>query len=331
MSNNIVQRWFKKNPDLVILPFIGVFVVGLMIVLTGGKFLNGLNLRSMAFQLPELGLFAMAQMLALLASGINLSIISSANLTGVVMAVVLTTWSGPDATGGAAAVAIVGTLFIGLVCATVLGLLNGLLIAYVGVSPVLTTLGTMIFYEGITTAITKGYVISKFPEGFLVIGNGTLLGIPISLILLGVCALLVGVILQYTPFGVRLRMLGSNVTASEFSCINVKAVLLRTYTLSGVLAGLSGIVMISRFNSANVGYGASYLLLTILISVLGGVSPMGGFGKVGGVVLALLILQFLSSGLNLLGISAYITVAFWGVTMVLVIAYRYFSLRKYRR
>jgi simple sugar transport system permease protein len=134
----------------------------------------------------------------------------------------------------------------------------------------------------------------------------------------------VAVILGYTPFGVRLYMVGSNVTASTFSCIPIKTVIVQTYVVSGLLSGLAGIVMISRFNSANVGYGSSYLLLTILISVLGGVSPSGGFGKVVGVVLALLILQFLSSGLNLLGMSAFITVAFWGITLILVIAYRHF-------
>lgn len=324
MSNNLFRRWFQKNPDLAILPFLGVFVVGSMIILTGGKFLTGVSLRSMAFQLPEIGLFALAMMFALLTNGINLSIISSANLTGVVMAVLLTTWSNPDATGGAAFFAIVGVVLIGLLCAFVLGLLNGVLIAYVGVSPVLATLGTMILYEGITTAITKGYVISKFPAGFLIIGNGDILGVPVSLLILGVCAFLVAVILGYTPFGVRLYMVGSNVTASTFSCIPIKTVIVQTYVVSGLLSGLAGIVMISRFNSANVGYGSSYLLLTILISVLGGVSPSGGFGKVVGVVLALLILQFLSSGLNLLGMSAFITVAFWGITLILVIAYRHF-------
>jgi ribose/xylose/arabinose/galactoside ABC-type transport system permease subunit len=331
MSTNILRKWSQKNPDIAILPVVGIGVMGLMILLTRGQFLTGINLRSMAFQLPEIGLFALAMMPSLLTSGINLSIVSSANLTGVIMAVILTSWISPEATGITAMFVVFVALCIGLLVAIALGALNGVLIAYVGVSPVLTTLGTMIFYEGITTSITKGYVISKFPGGFLIIGNGTLLGVPISLILLGLCALFMGVILEYTPFGVRLRMLGSNVTASEFSCIDVKQVLLRAYVLSGVLAGLAGIVMISRFNSANVGYGASYLLLTILICVLGGVSPLGGFGKVGGVVMALLILQFLSSGLNLLGISAFITVAFWGITLILVIAYRFFTLRKYHR
>ncbi|PID56274.1 sugar ABC transporter permease [candidate division KSB3 bacterium] len=330
-TNNIFRKWFQNNPDLAILPFLGLGVTVFMILLTGGQFLTGINLRSMAFQLPELGLFSLAMMPSLLTNGINLSIVSSANLTGVIMAVILTSWASPETSGLRAGVVILAAICIGLLVAVLSGAINGLLIAYVGVSPVLTTLGTMIFYEGLTTAITRGYVISKFPAAFLTIGNGTLTGIPISLILLGGCALLMAVILEYTPFGLRLRMLGSNVIAAEFSCIDVKKALLSTYMLSGVLSGLAGIVMISRFNSANVGYGASYLLLTILICVLGGVSPTGGFGKVGGVVLALLILQFLSSGLNLLGMSSFITIAFWGITLVLVIAYRFFTLRKFQR
>ena len=331
MSTNIFRKWFQNNPDLAILPFLGIGVMALMILLTSGQFLTGINLRSMAFQLPELGLFSLAMMPSLLTNGINLSIVSSANLSGVIMAVILTSWSTPEATGFSAGLVMLAALCIGLIVSIALGALNGALIAYVGVSPVLTTLGTMIFYEGLTTAITQGYVISKFPTVFLTIGNGTFLGIPISLILLGLCALCMGIMLEYTPFGVRLRMLGSNITASEFSCIDVKQVILRAYVFSGVLSGLAGLVMISRFNSANVGYGASYLLLTILICVLGGVSPTGGFGKVGGVIMALLILQFLSSGLNLLGISSFITIAFWGITLILVIAYRFFTLRKFQR
>ncbi|PIE35408.1 sugar ABC transporter permease [candidate division KSB3 bacterium] len=331
MSTNIVRKWFQNNPDLAILPFLGIVVMGFMILLTGGQFLTGINLRSMAFQLPEIGLFSLAMMPSLLTNGINLSIVSSANLTGVIMAVILTSWISPESNGISALFVVLVAVVAGLFVSMVSGAINGALIAYVGVSSVLTTLGTMIFYEGLTTAITKGYVISKFPEGFLSIGNGSLFGIPISLLLLVLCALFMGGILEYTPFGVRLRMLGSNVTASEFSCIDVKQVILRSYVLSGVLSGLAGIVMISRFNSANVGYGASYLLLTILICVLGGVSPTGGFGKVGGVIMALLILQFLSSGLNLLGISSFITIAFWGITLILVLAYRFFTLRKYHR
>ena len=100
----------------------------------------------------------------------------------------------------------------------------------------------------------------------------------------------------------------------------VKSLLIKTYVLSGLLTGIASIIMISRFNSANAGYGASYLLVTVLLGVLGGVNPAGGFGKVSGLVLALIILQIISSGLNLLKVSTFVTLSLWGMILILVMA-----------
>ena len=118
-------------------------------------------------------------------------------------------------------------------------------------------------------------------------------------------------------------MMGSNEKATLFSGIQTKKVLLKIYALSGFLCGISAIIMISRFNSANAAYASSYLLVTILASVLGGVNPDGGFGKVLGLVLSLVVLQVISSGLNLLGFSAHLTIALWGVILIVVISLRH--------
>ena len=98
---------------------------------------------------------------------------------------------------------------------------------------------------------------------------------------------------------------------------------MRTYLISGLYSGLAAIIMISRFNSAKADYGESYLLLTVLVSVLGGVSAAGGFGKVSGLVLALAILQIISSGLNLMGVNTFLTVALWGIVLILVMVIQY--------
>ena len=90
--------------------------------------------------------------------------------------------------------------------------------------------------------------------------------------------------------------------------------------LSSLLAGVAALVMMSRFNSANASYGESYLLVTILAAVLGGIDPFGGFGKVGGLVLALIILQVISSAFNLLGLSQFLTLAIWGALLIAVTA-----------
>ena len=133
-------------------------------------------------------------------------------------------------------------------------------------------------------------------------------------------------LLNRTPFGNAVYMLGSNPDATRYSGVRTRRVTMKIYILSSLLAGVAALVMMSRFNSANASYGESYLLVTILAAVLGGIDPFGGFGKVGGLVLALIILQVISSAFNLLGLSQFLTLAIWGglliATSVFALLYR---------
>ena len=330
LSNKLTGR-VRKNLDIVILLAAFIIIIILMTLFSGGRFLQISSLSSMAYQLPELGLLSLAMLVAMITGGINLSIISSANFTGVVMAIMMTKLIPLDSGTGYTLLLLVLILLVGLLFSMVLGLFNGILIAYVEISPILTTLGTMIFFEGLTLAITKGFVISGFPEMFLVVGNGSVLGIPIPFYIFSVFAVILFFILGRRPFGNYLYMIGSNQQATEYSGINVKMVIVKTYVLSSLYTGLAAVIMMSRFNSANARYGASYLLMTVLIIILGGTNPDGGFGKLTGVIIALFTLQALSSGFNLLGVSSFITVGLWGVLLVLVIYYREFMITKQNR
>jgi simple sugar transport system permease protein len=113
-------------------------------------------------------------------------------------------------------------------------------------------------------------------------------------------------------------MLGTNPLATRFAGINDVAVTIRTYLISGMFAAAAGLVIMSRANSAKADYGSSYLLLSILICVLGGINPYGGFGRVAGLVLAVLSLQFLSSGLNMLQVSNFAKELIWGGLLLVV-------------
>lgn len=289
-----------------------------MSILTPSKFLSGGSIQSMALQMPELGLFSLAMMITLLSGGLNLSVITTANLSSLMGALILTRIYTPEMAGGSAAAVIVFAVVAIIGTALVLGLLNGFLIAIVGVSPILATLGTMTLFDGIAIAITKGYVISDFPWGYQFFGTGTIGGVPFALLLFAVCAFFIALLLNRKPFGFATYMLGSNEKATKFSGINVRRMILKTYLLSGLLSGIAAVVMSARFNSANAGYGSSYLLITVLIAVLGGVDPFGGFGKVSGMIMALVILQIISSGLNLLGVTAFVTLSLWGIILLLV-------------
>jgi simple sugar transport system permease protein len=278
-------------------------LTGLFSLILPGQFFRTANLQSIAFQVPELGLLSIAMMIPMLSGGINLAIIATANLAGILTAYILTRFIPAGAVGAVPVLVIVIALAVGLALSFLMGLLNGWIIAYLGVSPILATLGTMTLIEGINMASTKGYVISGLPEPVLFIGNGVVAGIPVPILIFAAGAFLVALLLRRTPLGVSIYLMGSNEKATLFSGIDIRRVILKIYSLSGLLCG----------------YASSYLLVTILAAVLGGVDPFGGFGKILGLLLALLILQVISSGLNLLGMSAHLTIALWGGILIFVL------------
>lgn len=292
-----------------------VLVFGLLL---GDRLFDPTSLRSMAFQLPELGILSLAMMVALLSGGLDLSIIATANLVALAMAFVFSFV--PAEPGVAWAMWQLLALGAGIALALVIGAVNGAIIAYLGVSPILTTLGAMTLIKGISIGVTRGGILSGFPEPILFIGNGTVFGVPVVMLIFVVAAFILSIVLRSTPFGQTLNMLGSNEAATRYSGIDTRRTIVSVYMISSLLAAIAGIVMMARFNSANAAYGESYLLVTILAAVLGGVSPSGGFGKVGGLVLALVILQLISTSFNLLDFSQFLTLAIWGGILIAVAA-----------
>lgn len=315
MSNNKFKISMNENFTLFVILILLVITFSIMLP---GQFFSLGNFQSMTFQLPELGILTLAMMITMITGGINLSIIASANLSGIIMAMIIKNLisEAPSSieTFGIVALAIV----IGLAISVVIGFVNGFIISFFGVSAILATLGTSTLLEGIALVVTKGYVISGFPKGLLAIGNESIVGIPIPLIIFIVVAILVGIVLNKSKLGLSTYMMGSNIKATKFSGINVDKATIKVYMLSGLLSGVASIIMLARFNSAKAGYGSSYLLATVLISVLGGINPNGGFGKVSGVVLGIVLLQVISSGLNLLGMSQFLSMALWGILLLAV-------------
>jgi simple sugar transport system permease protein len=187
--------------------------------------------------------------------------------------------------------------------------------------------------DGISIYLTRGKVIAGLPESFQWIGNGTVAGIPVPFIILVVIAVIIGIVLTRTAFGISAYMIGSNLEATRYSGINTKRVLIGVYTLSSVLCFVTACLIMARFNSASPAYAQSYLLITILAAVLGGIDPFGGFGRIAGLMMALMVLQVISSGFNLLGLNQYLTLAIWGVTLIAVMTVKflvlpYFSARR---
>ena len=278
------------------------------------------TLQSFMYQLPLLGLLSLAMVVPLISGGLNLAIIATANQSALLMAWMMKVLLPADAGGLAVLLVILAALLAGFALCLVIGLLTGALVAYTGVHPILVTLGTKSLIDGISIYLTRGTVISGFPAAFAATGNATLLGMPVVFLLFVLAALALAVLLERTAFGITVAMCGSNIEATRFSAVDTKRTLVGVYLASSLLCFLAAIVMLASFNSASADFAQSYLLVTILAAVLGGVDPFGGFGKVWGLVLALAILQVISSGFNQMGLSNYLTVAIWGLVLIAVVA-----------
>lgn len=297
---------------------IAVFVFGLMAVLSPDRFLSSQNLTSMAFQFPEFAILALAMTIAMMTGGIDLSVVGVANLSAVTAAIILTQFSDAEMTASQSAIWLAIAIAAALCIGAIAGLINGSLVAFFGLPPILATLGSGLVFTGFAIAMTGGSAIMGFPDTVALIGNATLLSVPVPLILFALLAIVLHLILTRTAFGLRVTMYGANPLAALYAAIDINRMLLKVYVIAGMFSSVAGLIIMSRANSAKADYGSSYLLLAVLIAVLGGVNPYGGYGRVIGVVLAVLSMQFLSSGLNMLQVSNFARELIWGTLLIVV-------------
>lgn len=299
---------------------INIAVLAAGATFAGAHFMDSYNLQSMAAQVPELGLLALGVTLAMISGngGIDLSGIALANLTGIVAFLLARQLIPVDE-----APLLFSWVFAGLaLCVGLIGgLINGVMIAYARLTPLIATLGTQLVFTGFAVFLTNGSAITLgYIEPLDNFGNMPILSIPMCFALFLAIAALLSFVLKYTPFGVKLRLLGSNSKAARYGGINETRMLLITYTICGVLASVAGIIIAARNSSVKWDYGGSYVLIAILIAVLGGVKPEGGYGKVLCVLLAATALQILSSLFNFMDISNFFRDLAWGVLLLVLLA-----------
>lgn len=304
-----------------------IAIVLFFAIIKTGSFLNLRVWQSMAIQFPEFGLLALGVMLTMMTGGIDLSVVGIANMTSIGAAVLMLSLAPAGADGGQAFLAIAVAIVFSLVAGALAGIFNGFLVAKVKIPPILVTLGTLELFTGIAVIITGGKPVSGLPTQYGEVFAGKLFGVvPVPLITFVVAVIIVGLLMGKTAFGTKILMLGTNATAARLSGLNTTGLLVRTYMFSGLLAALGGLVMLANYNSAKADYGSTYTLLTVLIVVLGGVNPNGGSGRLSGVVLAVVILQILSSGLNMFpSISNFYRPLIWGGVLLAVMTANYFS------
>lgn len=269
-----------------------------------GVFLNSVNLQNIGIAAPEIGLLSLAVMISMLTGGIDLSVVSIANGTAISVSIFYT-WMLNNHGDGAAAAMTPVILIVGLAVGVGLGLVNGALITYMGITPILATLGTWQVFNGLALVWTDGVTVSGAPDVLSTIGTTTIAGVPLLMIIMVVVAVLLAAVIARTPIGRRVQLQGANPVASRYSGISARSTIIASYAAGGFLCAIAGLFFLSRNPSASADYGSSYVLLVIVIVVLGGTDPNGGFATVLGVVLATLTLQVVSSGFTALRLSAY--------------------------
>ena len=283
------------------------------------------NFLIMSSHVAIFGLLALGMLLVILNGGIDLSVGSTLGLCGVFAGYLM---QGVN-------IEILGltfypSLWVVVVLTCVLGAavgsVNGILIAYFKVPAFVATLGTMYVARGIALLITNGLTYNKLDgkaelgnTGFEWLGFNRLAGIPISVIVLIIVALLCGLVLSRTAFGRWLYASGGNESAANLSGVPVIRVKVLVYVISGICAALAGIVLASQLTSASPTAGTTYELTAIAAVVIGGAALTGGRGTVRGTILGALVIGYLSDGLVIIGVSAYWQTVFTGTVIVLAV------------
>ena len=256
----------------------------------------------------EIGFMALPMTIIIITGGIDLS-------CGNIM-VLSSMLGGMAAVKGGSVAGVLVTLIVGAAC----GIFNGFLVSVLKIPAMLATLGTYQLYMGIAIVASKGSTVSGVPTVYSSFAYMTVAGIPMPFIVFILMIVVISFIMGKTKFGKRVHLVGTNEKASKFAGINNVSVLIRAYMLSGIVSAVAGLLSLSRINSAKADFGSSYTMQTILISVLGGINPDGGFGSIPGVAIAVLILQMLSSYLNMFpSISNYYRDLIWGVALIAVL------------
>ncbi len=293
------------------LGILGVLIL-LVIVATiiAPQFLDINNLVNLLRQISIIGIIAIGMTFVILAKGIDLSVGATVAVVAVISA---------DLLSNGLPVPLV--ILIGMVLGTLVGSINGLGISWGGIPPFVMTLGIMVAGRGLAMTYANGQPISvgETAEKIAWLGRGSLLGIPVPVIIFALVTLLGFIILRYTAFGRSVYAVGDNKEAARLSGINVKFVEFSTYAITGLCASITALILISRLTVGEPSAGMEYELDAIAMVVIGGTSLFGGIGGVLGTVVGASIIGIISNLLNLVGINPFTQQIVKGLIIILAV------------
>jgi ribose transport system permease protein len=277
----------------------GIIVLGVALFIyfsfTAPHFLTGVNLLNIVYQNSVVGIVACVLTITIISGNFDLSVGAMFALSGVIAAWVGVHWT------------VWLSLPVALIAATAMGLGNGLIVAKLRVDPFLATLSTALIFGGIALGITGGFLI-KPKEGadvFTFLGQSGIVGISYSTIIFVVVAVVSQFALSFTRFGRRIYALGGNSVAARLSGVKIHGLVVATFALTGLAAGLSGFLDASFTGTGSASVGPELALTAISAVALGGTSIFGGSGAVWRTVVGVLILGMLSNGFDLAGLPTY--------------------------
>lgn len=311
-----VRRLFVK---LGVLPF---FLLAALVLfsLLSPKFLTGQNLVNVARQSVYLVLVSMGQMLVLVSGGFDLSVGTSIALTSVVSALGMVWFAGlfPDAIW----IAILFGALLGFGVALMVGLVNGVGIAYFDVSPFIMTLGVSSVGAGLALFLTGGVPVSDLPFEFGdTFGFGRVFGIPVPVLVAIVIIAVMWLLMARTRLGTQIYAVGGNIKAAHLSAINTRKTLLFAYVICALIASLTGLLLTARVESGEANLGGTIALESIAACVIAGVSLRGGIGRVENVVLGAFFIVLVQNGMNLAQVSSYMQMVLLGALLILAVIF----------
>lgn len=313
-------EWLKRLfVKLGILPFLLVIAI-IVFALLSDNFLTARNLTNVLRQSVYLMIVSLGQMLALLTGGFDLSVGTILALSSVVGAMAMA--SVYAAMPEAAWLAITLGCLAGIAAGTMIGVMNGIGVAFFRVSPFMMSLGMASVGFGIALYLTGGVPVYGMPIEFGdVFGFGSILGVPTPIWVAAILIVMLWVLLYWTRWGRYFYAVGGNVKAAGLSGINVRATLFSTYVLVAALAAIAGMLLTARLDTGEANIGASMPLESIAACVIAGVSLRGGIGRLENVVLGALFIGLVQNGMNLARIESYLqTVVLGGLLILAVIA-----------
>lgn len=301
------MRALKSWEAILVAVFIAVFVMNSFL---SPYFLNAWNLSDATFNFTEKALIAFAMAMLIIAGEIDLSVASIIALASTAMGLAMT--------AGAGVPIIVATgLLTGLLC----GMVNGFLVAGLGLPSIVVTIGTMSVFRGIAFIVLGDKAFTGYPPGLAYFGQGYVWWvISFELVLFACCAVIYWALLHKTTFGRAVFAIGNNATAAQFSGIRVRRVRFILFLLTGLMSGLAAVCLTSRLGSTRPSIATGWELEVVTMVVLGGVNILGGSGTIPGVFLAAMIMGMVTFGFGLLNVPGIVMSIFLGALLIGVIA-----------